>query len=98
MHNSRLRFTCDYEIETIRANNRYNVTWFSATGTAAPKILKVDTLQNDQTKSYLQNENTLRTARTERAFCLNENVSDFIKLTFAHNGSHHIKHLLRGGF
>ena len=84
VHNSRLRFTCDFEIETIRANNRYNVTWYSATGTTAPKILKVDALQNDQTKSYLQNENTLRTARSERAFCLNENVSDFIKLTFAH--------------
>ncbi|XP_066919364.1 von Willebrand factor D and EGF domain-containing protein-like [Clytia hemisphaerica] len=83
VHNSRIRFTCDFEIETIRANNRYNVTWYSTTGTAAPKILKVDPLENNQTKSYLKNENTLRTAGNERAFCLNQNIFCEVRSFFA---------------
>eukprot|EP00111_Clytia_hemisphaerica_P012530 TCONS_00036835-protein len=82
VHNSRIRFTCDFEIETIRANNRYNVTWYSTTGTAAPKILKVDPLENDQTKSFLRNENTLRTIN-ERAFCLNQNIFCEVRSFFA---------------
>ena len=73
-HDSRIRFTCDFEIETILPANKYNVTWYSVTGREAPKVIEVDQLEGNQTKSYLQNTNTLAT-RPNYKFCLNQNVS-----------------------